>query len=1029
MKYKSQNKRKISVLVALVFLVAQLFVCMPIFAQKTTTAFASNDELTEYTESISITNNQFDQSSGSKFPKKPTNWTASTNASSENSLKAGVIDVSTADFDKNKEDYGLATNPDSASSDDYVLMLNAEENTCNFGYQSASISLDANSYYTISFSALTQAKNNNGFSAYLVIDKLENNATNSFVNIQSNVWNTYTFYITTGNVSLNASLDLWIGTKNQSKSTSGAVFFDNVKAQKYTQTAFSKLSKNTSNSRQVTFSNPNTNLIENSSFENGINGFTRMTAGSDNVVSGVTSLSTSGFDTASTKISTAPSTNMTLTYDGNKNQKGLFINNLVETKTGYKSSKFTVNRFEKVTVSVWVKTGKLSTNGASIKLCEVVEDEEDITYTTQFTNINTSSYTNKFTNNWALYTFYVQGNPYKAVDLELQLWVGSQDSETQGYAFFDEIRTKTVSSSEYANATEGTYIKKLNLADLESLDIANGAFNLVKDGEKVAGVNEVSEWTLSSESNIDSKYSGVINTKTEYYNEFANFIGQNHNPGVIPNQYNNLGVDEVSNNVLMIYNPTLGDQTYTSSEFSLNADTTYKITFFATIAGSADFATVKILNNSNTLAKFVVSEDEWTQYTFYIKNGTNTNNITFALSLGDEDNSQSGFAYFDNFLSSTVEDDIFEISTTNKIITCDLSEENFLTTGEKVNDVYNPYLWTGTNNAENDDSVVAGIVNAQNTILPFEIGKTDAKSSNRLVIYSPNDTHYTFSSKTNYTFKANSYYKVDLTYKTYNIGQDEVNKVLDSKDKAIPFGAFFEINGLNLKTNAITTTNDEWTTYTFYIKTSSTESASTIAVSLGGSNALTKGGIAVSNITFAESTEDAYNEVKNLDQALGMKADLSDENTPKEETNENKGKSSPNLNLVDIAGIIIVVAVVIAMVGTIIKQARKRKKPVKTTIGKYDRNYNAKNDKTAGKVEDRLQAVEEELIRINDVINILTKAQNDLIAKRDATTDAVESEKLLKQIDKINNELSYELDNRDSVLKEQKILKSMLNEQ
>ena len=1028
MKYKSQNKRKISILVALVFLVAQLLVCMPIFAQKTTKTFANSSELTEYSESISITNGQFGESSGSKYPKKPTNWTASTNGSNENSLKAGVIDISTADFDKNKEDYGLSTNPDSMSSDDYILMLNGQENAINYGYNSASITLEANSYYTISFKALTQSKNNNGFSAYLVMDKLENDANNSFINIQTNVWNTYTFYITTGNVSINTNLDLWIGTKNQSKSTSGAVFFDNVKAQRYTQTAFNKLQKDTTTSRQISFANTSLNLIKNSSFENGMTDFTRITTGSDNVVSGVTSLSTNGFDTATTKIETAPSTNMTLTCDNNNNQKGLFINNLIETKTGYKSSKFTVNRFENLTVSVWVKTGKLSTNGANVILSEVVDNDEEITYTSQFTNINTSSYLNKFSNNWALYTFYVQGNPYKTIDLELQLWVGNEESETQGYAFFDEIRVSSVSSNEYSKATEGSYIKKLNLSNLESLDIANGAFNIVKDGNKIVGVNEVSDWTLSSESNIDAKYSGVINTKTEYYNNFANHISQNYNPGVIPNIYNNLGVDEVSNNILMIYNPILGNQTYTSSEFSLTAETTYKITFYATIAGNADFATVKIINNSNTLAKFVVDEENWTQYTIYIKNGKNTNNINFALSLGDEINSQSGFAYFDNFLSSTIEDDIYEISTNNKVMICDLSQENFLTTGDKVNEIYTPYLWTGTNNAENDKNIVAGIIDKQNSLLPFEIGKTDAKSSNRLVIYSPNDTHYTFTSKTNYTFKPNSYYQVDLTYKTYNLGQDEDNKILDSKNKAIPFGAFFEINSLNLKTNAITTTNDEWTTYTFYIKTSSTETASPIAISLGGSNALTKGGIAVSNISFVESTEDAFNEVKNLDQALGMKADLSDKNAPKDETDKNKGSSGPNLNLVDIAGIIIVVAVVVAMVGTIIKQARKRKKPVKTTIGKYDRNYNSKNNKTAGKIEDRLEEVEAELIRINDVINILTKTQNDLIAKRDVTTDAVESEKLLKQIEKINNELSYELDNRDSVLKEQKILKSMMNE-
>ena len=1026
MQTKSHKKSILAIIVATIFVLAQFVLCMPFFAQKNISIFADNSELKEYAETISISNSNFDNYSGSTFPKSPSSWTKT----GDGSIKSGVIDVSTNTFDKNKEDYALTSNPESSSrADNYVLMLNAEENPASLGYKSSSLTLDANSYYTISFAGLTQSKNNNGFSAYIVSNDIENSALNSFVNVQTGIWNNFTFYISTGIDSIDVTLELWLGTKSGNKNTSGAVFFDNVKAQKYSETAFKKLSVDSTTSKAINLQQSQTNLITNASFEDGMNGFTRLTANGDNAVSGVTSLSTSGFDTITTKIDTAPSTNMTQSANGGVNQRGLFINNLVETKTGYKSTAFTVDRFEIVGVSVWVKTGNLSSNGASLKIAQVVEDDETIDYSSEFTNINTSNYSNKFSNNWAKYTFYVKGNPFQSTDVELQLWVGNASDETKGYAFFDEIRTFAVTTKQFANASEGTYLKKLNLSNLESLDIANGAFNDTTDAEKINGVFEPSDWTLSSESGIDSKYSGVINTKTEYFDIFGNATGMKENPGVIPNQYNNLDEDEVSNNVLMIYSPVAGDQTFKSSDFNLSADTNYKITFFAKIGASANMAKVKILNDSNIIATFNVTSNEWTQFTFFIKNGNNSSNIAFALSLGTENVPQSGCAFFDNFLSETTEDDIYEKQVSSTLQIADLSEENFLTTGDLTNEVYAPYLWEGKNNSNADESIIAGILDKNNTVLPFEIAKDEeAKTDNSLVIFSPNDTYYTFTSKKAYTFNASSYYKVELTYKTYNIGQDEQNKQLDEDKNAIDFGAFIELGGLNLKSVALTDTDNEWQTFTFYVKTSAEQTSSTVKIALGQANALTKGGIAVANLKVLESSEDEYNEIDDdILASVGIKADLSDGTEPeKDPEEETTGGSGPNLGLVDISGIIIVVALVIAAVGVIIKQLRKKKRTIKTTVGKYDRNYNSKVNKPVGKVEDRLQEVEEELARLNEVINVLTKTQNNLITKREMSTDSIESEKLLKQIDKINSELSYELDNRDSVLKEQKILKSML---
>lgn len=1035
---KTIKKRKslgaIALALAVVFLLAQALLYVPAWVQDGIKSYAGASELTEFTQQINVTNGNFDSRSGSGSIRTPSSWTVIEDDASESLVKAGVIDVSTTNFEKNKEDYGLTINPEKQtnSPDNYILMINSEDDTTSYGYKSSTISLEADSYYAISFSALTQLKNSSGFSAYLSGLDIEKSALNSFVCIQSSAWNTYTFFVKTGLSSVDVNLELWLGTNTKFQNASGAVFFDNVKATRYTETAYETAYKGTT-AKEISLEQENLDKIANSSFEDGATGWTRTTANSpSNAVSGITSLSANGFSTETTKIDTAPSTNMRNAYESvggtftsARNQFGLFMNNIVETATSYASDVFTVDRFEILAVSVWVKTGALSENGASIKLVEDVADDKTPTYSSEFTNVTTNSYTNVFTNNWAQYTFYVKGNPFKSVDLKLVLSLGTSDAETRGYAFFDEIRTTALTVNQYANASTGTYLKTLSLASLDSLDIANGAFNLTADGEKIDGVYAPSDWTLSDDSTVDGKYSGIINTKSEYFDANKVNYGGVKNPGLINGNYNGLDVSQVSNNILMIYNPTLGHQTFTSSEYSVPADGTYKITFYAQVSTGTTCAEVKVLNGTTTIGEFVVTSNEWTKYTVYIKNGANANNVSFALSLGSEDRPLTGHAFFDNFVSESTEDDVYTIENSKTTIACDLADENFLVAGDYTNGVAKPYRYTGANNSIEDASIVAGIMSASENELGLDLVSEDAKSDNRLVIHSPNDTYYSFTSNYSYTFKASSYYVVSVTLKTLGLAQDENNKTLDSDKNAIKYGAFIELAGLNAKSAALDT-DEKYITYKFYIKTADAETTSNITISLGASNALTRGSVAVSNIAMVESTEDEYKEsVDKLDGAVASAVDLT--NGAEDEKDDDSTASRPQLELVDIAGIVIVVALLIAIIGTIVRQTirkRRNNKTVKVT-NSYDRNGGAAG-KSQAQVESRLNEVKEEIKRLDSVISALTNAQNDLLAKREATTDTIESEKLLKQLDKVSRELDYELDNMNSVKKERDLLTSML---
>ena len=103
-----------------------------------------------------ISNNDFSNYSTSSTPYTPNSWTYE-NPTSNNSIKAGVINVYESEFPDKADDYKLSDNPgiptgDATTSSDAIykhLMINSFAGRSRAGYTSGSFTLNANSYYQI----------------------------------------------------------------------------------------------------------------------------------------------------------------------------------------------------------------------------------------------------------------------------------------------------------------------------------------------------------------------------------------------------------------------------------------------------------------------------------------------------------------------------------------------------------------------------------------------------------------------------------------------------------------------------------------------------------------------------------------------------------------------------------------------------------------------------------------------------------------------------------------------------------------
>jgi len=940
----------------------------------------------------------------------PTYWKLIEGEGSFNSerMVAGIFDSeNTTDSYLSKykvfENPGVPTNEDLGSNDNLYssLSLSAPYPAGgNFGYKPSSSKLDLakDSYYVISVTLKTTYiadttsthiyEENSSYAksidsrASLYITGFKNEDTEDIAKFEmiespfgqdvKNGWGTFRFFVATNQLQAEDDLDLevWLGSKTYP--SSGNVFFNKIVVEQLDKNTFEQSAKSNYSSVFVDLRDTiNTTPITNANFsdENLYNGWSTVSQNGEVAtiapVSADTFIGSTYYNQHNLTASDSPSTNMR-----SSDKKVLFMANSEDSYTALESvDELTFKRQKYYKVSVWAWSNSSSVNASA----SLVNTNEDITLDNASLTINTSSSKTDANNGWKEYSFFVYGHKFLDTTAKLKLAIGSEETGSTGYVFFDNVTVQELNYSQYssnnsnANCTTFNYNKSNN-----DYTISNYSFDITEN-ESTSNSYPLTpaSWTYAAESDGDkSTVAGVINThNTLFVGSELSVEGSTSpsNPGKLPYQE-----DGDYNNVLMMGSRYISTQSYKSATFSLSANSYHKISMY--VNAPMGSARIKIYNTNGVIfEKTNITSSNWTNFTTYIKTGVSEENVVIELAL-DNDSSNTKYAFFDEVVLVESSEAIYNSVVANEnangiysgtfVSKVDLKNYTF-DTDSTADTVANGFEAGGTASGE-------CFVRIQDT--QEEYGYVAHSGNNALVVYCGDDVngaHYYATTKKTYSLTT-GYHKVSIFVKTLNIQNG---------------GASIKITGnnLNLSFNDINTefTNtNAWTEYSFYLNVTA-ETSITLQLGLGNESEKASGYALFDDITFTSLTVADEEEWETLTSSLNSKVNQfttveasANEDTEDEATeNEDDETFEGNVNwFFVVPSLITALAIIIAIVGTMLRKVNfTRKKKVKTA---YDRRKTldvnldrkeriAKRQAEVKLLEQQLKEIEEEIAGIN----------------------------------------------------------------
>lgn len=952
------------------------------FASTKVYASTNNNIIEDVSSSVLSSYYNFYTTSTSK-PATPNGWTELTDSSkNEDNIKRGIVDVENeTTFNTDTYKTSKPTMPKSESNDTSYfknLMINSYSGSGRFGYKSTSISLEENSFYSISVYLYTHRTQESEkweetdprasiYISGLLDEDDENYSSTMFENINTlESWTTYTFYIDT-NESKSINLELWLGSK--SSSVQGAVFFNNVKVVRYSEDYYVEniSTKEDTNEDQLNIISLRTNYsspVGNSSFEDispiQWSKIAQSTSNEDNQVCEIVDVNNFKFTDDDTTI-TAPGSNCS-----DNNQNALFLYNKESGYQAVESTELNIKQQHYYKLTFWAKSDCNTGNGATVLLVDKSEensiDSASLTLATTYT-----ANSNIYRNDWTKYTFYIYGAANQDKSATIQIWLGTTDSKTSGYVFIDDFRIEDIDYSTYSNYSSATNSTTFNLNNAtDNFSVSNSYFDRTEnETETTTYPLAPAGWTKSGNTN-NNTFSGVINTSETHFNEnLADYHNEGNRAPTRPVQLPYM--TENNNNVLMIGSSAeTNSQTYASTDLSLSANSYYKVSFYVLTDYSKSNlqdnlgARVSITSGARTLFDYYniyYTDNNWHKFEVYIKTGSNSETVNIALTF----EGANGYVFFDDVIlessNETSYNSFYQYPDIN-YFKVDLTKENFDNrTYNKFEDLQTPNNWVGTE-ASDLNVKRTGIINTSNSLIN-DIADTLSGNDNVLYINSLQDVNYTYNSRETYTFSAQTYYKITVNVLTRNISQE--NEI----DEDVTYGASI---GLKASKEIFLTginTNNEWKTYTLYLCLDE-DLTSAISLSLGYTNQPTSGEVLFDNLVIETIDKDTYTtELESADTDL-IKSFIDYTETEDEETQEDDSWTS-EFNWLIIPSIITGLAIIIAVVGFYIRRINFSRKPkIKT---RYDRRRTLDRDiDKREKIALRQQIIEElnaELVSID----------------------------------------------------------------
>lgn len=454
-----------------------------------------------------------------------------------------------------------------------------------------------------------------------------------FVGITSKQWVNFNFFVATGNQSQTVNLELWLGSKNTT--SSGAVFFDNVRINQHSENNFWKTyqesfdlgyditfdegagqhqnctkffdfrtSKELS-SKELSVSDTEETSF-NFDFEQGVYHDDATTlknwkkdensAGNARVFdasSGQEFKVVTGYDFVGTdlsydvvleeteeefprlKVKTSAENKYVLGLWTNKNYAKVTSKPVkIESQKAYKiTAKYKVSSISEGNVYVSIKEND--------SLVKALVDKDAYTLATETSSsAKSSNQTNNFTNDFGSIEFYVRGGTLYDSAIDISLGLGKSDEVSTGCVVFDNIKIEKATIEEYESASNKLQLGSSN----SSSTIKNGDFDLVNTDGEEKGMFAPQNWTITKGEGF--VFSGIINTdKTKYekarqafetYKKQTNCL-DNENPyywATYTNPGNVFG-DDIPENVLALGNVSNSWQKLKSETMDISANTAY----------------------------------------------------------------------------------------------------------------------------------------------------------------------------------------------------------------------------------------------------------------------------------------------------------------------------------------------------------------------------------------------------------------------------------------------------------------------
>lgn len=878
-----------------------------------------------------LTNPNFDQSTSSTQPFSPTGYTAYSDgvkvengSNIESNVEAGVINLTNEKY-QTKFANAIPSRPDN-----YVLMIDSttenDAHSVNYGYRTTSaIKMDANSKYILSVDVFTAT--DDGIACIYLYNK-DGEVVSSFKGINAyNDWRTYTFFVQTGSIDAE---EYYLGMSLEGK---GIVLFDNLGGNKVSGSEFATQKE----------------VLDDKIEKDGITTDIYKTINNvDNVLN--TYIISSTCALYDTKNST--STNFKDTEYANFSQRTLVKDSdgenthAIKVQNSEKSygifeteQEFTFEQNRIYQVSINVKTKNL--NGqATLELFRTDDDETEHNKTITITSNTVSSENKSVTNDYKTYSFVIHGASNKDVTYKLIAGLGDAENLTSGEMYISQIQISKIDYNTFTN-TSGDNTASINFVktyDGSSIMLNNGDFNgfEIKDHNAPFPATPTS-WTVTTGTN--SQIYGVVNTKT--FNEDLN--------GLNLSNLSNPSSD--NNNILMMYNSQNDTLSYTSASKSLTADSYHKFEIDVKSQNASIVVSLvaDIDDSEITLcSKTISATASWKTVAMYLHTGNQDLSVSLKLTLKSTNGYAYGFAdnaKFD-YLTAPTEDDFNQlISLENQGILSDnlaVADLNNLLASNSNNNFETPYYFS----KGNGDGVLAGtitlgtsnllntVISGQNNLDLFNSIKEEGIDKKVLSIWSTENVAYTLTSKLGYTLttgEGNTYYKLTVKVFTQNIGTNNS----DADESKI--GAGISLSGFDTSFSGIKSENS-WTAYTFYIKAEK-DTTTKLELALGNEENLAKGAVFFGDISFETITESAYSNAKENETTkvlIAKTESASDNSTETEETEDEKESSDVNWWYL-VPGLLTALAILIAIVGFLIRKIKWRK-PRKKSKNEYDRN-------------------------------------------------------------------------------------------